>query len=136
MILTTAAWVATAAILLTYALTTRKGKGLRSQQKTVERFHYANAFGCVPLALLNAQAGVWPAVVVNLGFGLPAALAVYRDQRRRQTGRADRRLGRLLRDQFIRVTHEAQQAAVRRHNAEVDRLYPAAPDPWEADLGS
>lgn len=59
------AWVATGVILFTYAKTVRS-------HKWTPRFHIANAVGCIPLTILNAEAGVWQAVVVNLGFGIPA----------------------------------------------------------------
>lgn len=55
-------WAATAWVLVTYAVMARTGR---------ERpFHWANALGCVPLIALNVLAGVWPAVVLNVTFGL------------------------------------------------------------------
>lgn len=75
MILTLAAWLATAAILLSYARTTQ-------DPAKANAFHAANVFGCIPLIILNVQAAVWPAVVVNLGFGIPAAWALWKRSRR------------------------------------------------------
>ncbi len=74
-LLTIAAWLATAAILLSYARTTRN-------PEKVTTFHWCNALGCIPLIILNAQAAVWPAVVVNVGFGVPAAWALWSRSRR------------------------------------------------------
>ena len=75
MILTLAAWLATAAILLSYARTTQ-------DPAKANAFHAANVFGCIPLIILNVQAAVWPAVVVNLGFGIPAAYALLKARQR------------------------------------------------------
>lgn len=82
MILTATAWAATAAILITYALTS-----VCPGKQAVARFHLANALGFLPLALLNLKAHTYPALTVNLGFGIPAVYAVSGELRDRWAAR-------------------------------------------------
>lgn len=64
-------WAATAWVLGTYALMARTGRA--------RPFHLANALGCIPLIALNVTAGVWPAVVLNVTFGMLGWLALIKN---------------------------------------------------------
>lgn len=44
----------------------------------VRAFHWANAWGCVPLLIAEVQAGLWQVVVITGTFGVLGWLGVWR----------------------------------------------------------
>lgn len=55
------AWAADVAILWTYA---------RSTHGPVRPFHWANAIGGIPLAVVEVQAGAWQVLPITVAFTL------------------------------------------------------------------
>ena len=63
-------WALTVAILGGYALTVRRG--------SATPFHVVNVVTFLPMAAVNASVGAWPAVTMNLVFGVLAVVGLVR----------------------------------------------------------
>lgn len=77
-VLDVAAWLATAAILSSYAILGRTGRP--------RALNWANALGVFPLALTGALRGAWQHAAVSVIFGLIGWWAIIRARRTESAG--------------------------------------------------